>query len=34
MALYQTGEKETTDNTGAKEKIEEDMIWLKTEVKF
>ncbi|MGV7930387.1 MAG: hypothetical protein AB2L13_16055 [Spirochaetota bacterium] len=34
MALYQTGEKEETDNTGAKEKIEEDMIWLKTEVKF
>jgi hypothetical protein len=33
MALYQTGEIEE-DAAGTKEKIEEDMIWLKTEVKF
>lgn len=34
MALYQTGEKETTSAAGAKTKVEEDMVWVKSEVKF
>ena len=34
MALYQTGERETTSNTGVKSKIKEDMVWIKSEVKF
>jgi len=34
MALYQTSEKETKKVSGAKSTIEEDMIWVKSEVKF
>jgi len=34
MALYQTGEKETTTAAGVKTKVEEDMVWVKSEVKF
>lgn len=34
MALYQTLEKETKKVSGAKSKVEEDMIWVKSEIKF
>jgi len=34
MALYQTGEKETTTAAGVKTKVEEDIVWVKSEVKF
>jgi len=34
MALYQIGEKETTTAAGVKTKVEEDIVWVKSEVKF